>query len=284
MENLLSELRFDPLDYVAHLESPIGVYLLKKVFDKEPKEALRKKLYEKTIADQSADGSWHQLFVQTANSLWDLCLLGFGAEDPSVKKGLDWLRSIQKYEYHGFPGFFYSGNRKDPSLMRSILYGEFGPGCSNFYQTTYAVHLFHLFGFDYDPQVKTTIDSYLKIWGDKGKYCGIWCTLNVFRILLEHPLSRESKQVEIGLKVLAEKQTKIGGWKEGHQQYPFYHTFQALSRSKHPLAKQQLEKAFPSIIKRQNKDGSWGEKAQETKTYLLLDALKNIYIIHESFA
>lgn len=154
MENLSSELRFDPLDYVARLESPIGVYLLREVFDKEPKEALKKKLYEKTIADQSADGSWHQLFVQTANSLWDLCLLGFGAEDPSVKKGLDWLRSIQKYEYHGFPGFFYSGNRKDPSLMRSILYGEFGPGCSNFYQTTYAVHLFHLFGFDYDPQVK----------------------------------------------------------------------------------------------------------------------------------
>lgn len=225
MENLLSELRFDPLDHVVRLESAISVYLMREVFDKEPREALKKRLYRKTIADQSADGSWHQLFVQTANSLWDLYLLGFGAEEPGVKKGLDWLRSIQKYEYHGFPGFFGSGDRsvqqfylKDPSLMRSILYGELGPGCPSFYQTTYAVHLFHLSGFDYDPHVKTTISSYLKIWGDKGRYCGIWCTLNVSRILLEHPLSRESKQVEIGLRVLAGKQTETGGWKKGHQQ------------------------------------------------------------------
>jgi len=276
MGNLLSELRVDPLDYIVHLHSPIGIYLLKETFGEKPEPALKKELYTKITADQSADGSWDQLLVRTANSLWDLFLLGIDAKDRSVGKGLDWLRSIQTYNYHGLPGFFYSGNRKDPGLMRSNLYGEFGPGCSNFYQTTYAVHLFHLFGFDHDPQVETTIDSYLKIWGEKGKYCGMWCTLNVFRILLEHPLSRESRQVEIGLKVLAEKQTNAGVWKGRHQQYPFYHTFHALSRSKHPLAKQQLEKGLPSIIRRQNKDGSWGEKAQETKTYLVLDALKNI--------
>jgi len=41
------------------------------------------------------------------------------------------------------------------------------------------------------------------------------------------------------------------------------------------LAKKQLERAFPSVIKRQNKDGSWGRKEHETETFLVLDALKN---------
>lgn len=276
MEHLSSELKVDPLDYVSRLRSPIGVYLGREVFDMQTEAILRKGLYEMIAAGQAADGSWDQLFVRTANNLWDLALLGFAAEDKTVRKGMDWLRSIQRYYYHGFPGFFLSDNRKDPSLMRSTVYGEFGPGCSNFYQTTYAVHLFHLFGFDDDPDIRTTIDSYLRIWGDKGKYCGVWCTLNVLRILIEHPFSRESAQVERALEVLARKQTDVGGWKEGRQQYPFYHTFHGLSRSQHSLAKQQLEKAFPSAVRRQNKDGSWGTKAQETTTFLVLDALNNL--------
>jgi hypothetical protein len=45
------------------------------------------------------------------------------------------------------------------------------------------------------------------------------------------------------------------------------------------MAKEQLEKAFPSVIKRQNKDGSWGRKEHDTTTFLVLDALKNAAII-----
>jgi len=91
-------------------------------------------------------------------------------------------------------------------------------------------------------------------------------------MLIEHPLSRESKQVESGLRYLAERQTKTGAWKG----FPFYHTFHALSRAHRALAKKQLEKAFPSVVKRQNKDGSWGGKENETETFLVLDALKNV--------
>jgi hypothetical protein len=90
-------------------------------------------------------------------------------------------------------------------------------------------------------------------------------------MLIEHPLSRESKQVERGLEFLAKRQTKTGAW----ERFPFYHTFHALSRSHYALAKEQSEKAFPSVIKRQNKDGSWGRKERETETFLVLDALKN---------
>ena len=271
MENVSNELKVTPLNYVTNLESPIGVCLRRDVFKKEIEAdtALKKELYEEMVADQSVDGSWDQLFVRTANNLWNLALLGYDAEDKSVKKGLEWLLSIQRHRYRGYPGFFLSNNRKDPRVMRSTFYGEFGPGCTIFYQTTYAIHLFHIFWFDYKGQVQTTVKSYLQFW--RPDWCGVWCSINVLRMLIEHPLSRESKQVESGLKYLARRQTKTGAWKG----FPFYHTFHALSRAHHALAKNQFTKAFPSVVKRQNKDGSWGRKEQETETFLVLDALNN---------
>jgi len=270
--NMSDKLKIDPVNYAAGLESPIGVYIRREIFKKETKSdaILKKRLYEQTVADQSTDGSWSQLFVRTANNLWNLALLGCEVEDKSVKNALEWLLSIQKYNYRGYPGFFNSPNRKDPSLMRSTSYGEFGPGCSIFYQTTYTVHLFHIFGFHNNKQVETTIRSYLDFWNPE--WCGVWCTINVLRMLIEHPLSAESKQVNSGLEHLARLQTKTGAWKS----FPFYHTFHALSRARHAAAaKKQLERAFPTVIKRQNKDGSWGRKKHETETFLVLDALKN---------
>ena len=176
---------------------------------------------------------------------------------------------MQKHSYNGYPGFFCSSNRKDPSIMRSTLYGEFGPGCTIFYQTTYAIHLLHLFGFDDNKQVRTTVSSYLQFW--KPTWCGAWCTVNVLRVLIEHPLSKESTPVENGLKHLDKLQTKTGAWKG----FPFYHTLHALSRSDTTLAKEQMKKALPSVVTRQNKDGSWGTKEKEITTFLVLDALRN---------
>jgi hypothetical protein len=269
--NKLNELRINPADYVNSLNSPIGVYLRRKILGKESKAdaTLKKVTYQKTVAEQSADGSWNQLFVKTANNLWDLALLGYNAQDSSVQKGLEWLLSIQKHSYHGYPGFFCSSNREDPSIMRSTLYGEFGPGCSIFYQTTYATHLLHVFGFDQDKRVETTVKSYLQFW--KPTWCGAWCTINVLRMLIEHPLSKESAPVENGLKHLAKLQTKTGAWKG----LPFYHTLHALSRADAPLAKEQLREALPSVVRRQNEDGSWGREERETTTFLVLDALRN---------
>lgn len=269
--NISDELKIDPLNYVASLESPIGVYIRREIFKKESKSdsSLKKRLYAQTVADQSADGSWNQLFVRTANNLWNLALLGYEAEDKSVRKALEWLLSIQKYDYRGYPGFFNSLNRKDPSLMRSTFYGEFGPGCSIFYDTTYAVHLFHIFDLDSNKQVQTTVRSYLDFWNPN--WCGAWCTINVLRVLIEHPLSAKSKQVNNGLDHFAKLQTKTGAWKG----FPFYHTLHALSRARNIVAKKQLEKAYPSITTRQNKDGSWGRREHETETFLVLDTLKN---------
>ena len=90
MMNVLNELKVNPLDYVANLESPIGIYLRREVFKKETKNdsTLKRKLYEKTVADQAKDGSWDQLFVRTANNLWNLALMGYNAEDSSIRKGL----------------------------------------------------------------------------------------------------------------------------------------------------------------------------------------------------
>lgn len=271
MKNLVAQFKVDPLHFVASLETPIGVYLRREIFKKENRAdaALKQKLYEKTVAGQLADGSWNELFVTTANNLWDLALLGYTAEDKNVRQGLEWLLSVQRHLYNGYPGFFNTNNRKDPSLMRKTLYGEFGPGCTIFYQTAYAVHLFHIFGFDNNKQVQTTVNSYLQFW--RPTWCGAWCTINVLRMLVEHPLSKASKQVEDGLEHLAKRQTKTGTWKD----YPFYHTFHALSRANHEVASKQMKKALPSIIKRQNANGSWGKKSQETETFLVLDAQKN---------
>ncbi len=272
MRNLFDELRVDPLDYAASLESPIGVYLRREVFKREGNadETLKRKLYEETVLSQSADGSWDQLFVHTANNLWNLSLLGYAAKDASVKKGLEWLLSIQRHEYRGYPGFFLSENRKDAREMRSTFYGEFGPGCTIFYQTAYAVHLFYVFGLHHNRQVQTTVKSYLQFW--RPDWCGAWCTLNVLRVLIEHPLSADSEQVKSGVKYLSRRQTRRGAWKA----FPFFHTFHALSKGHDALARKQVEKAFPLVCRRQNGDGSWGEKGREIETSLVLDALKNL--------
>lgn len=265
----MDDLRIDPLEYVADLESPIGVYLRREVFRKKGDVALRRKLYRKITSRQSRNGSWDQLFVHTANNLWDLVLLGYDPKDRSVKKGLDWLLTTQGHSYHKHPGFFSSSNRRDPSLMRETSYGEFGPGCSIFYQTAYAIHLFHVLGLDDNEQVGQTVRSYLKFW--TPDWCGAWCTINVLRVLIEHPLSAKSRRVQAGVKYLAGKQTRTGAWKS----HPFYHTFHALSRSDGRMAERQLDNALPSVIRRQNRDGSWGKKDQETTTFLILDALNN---------
>jgi len=281
LTELLNKLKVDPVTYVESLNSPIGVYLKEKVFQKiaGSEDCLKKELYEKTVSLQSADGSWNQLFVQTANSLWDLSLMGYDLKDPHVKKGLDWLLSIQKYDYGGLSGWiFHSNNRKESRTMRSTFYGEFVPGCTGFYETTYATHLFLAFGLGDIKPIKKTVKSYLQLWGDGNWVCGALCGSNVFRILVEHPLSRDTPQVENGIKFLALQQTKNGSWVFHNQTLPFYHIFHALARSKHTMARQQIKNAFPKILRYQNKDGSWGKSAQkkETLTFLTLDALKNI--------
>jgi len=268
----MDKLRVSPLSYVGNLESPIGIYLRNEIFKRETETGrdLKSRLYEKIVADQSADGSWSQLFVHTANNLWNLALMGYNAKDRSIKKGLEWLLSIQRHQYKGYPGFFLSGNRKDASVMRSTFYGEFGPGCAIFYQTAYAIHLFHVFGFDSNQRIQATVKSYLQFW--KPTWCGVWCTINVLRMLIEHPLSAQSKQVESGLKYLSRRQSKRGAWRG----FPFYHTFHALSRAHSDLAKRQVQKALPLVVIRQNDDGSWGRKERETETFLALDCLKNV--------
>ena len=269
--NILDNLKVDPSDYVAGLDSPIGIYLRREIFQEnvETDRTLERKLYQEIIIDQSMDGSWDQSFVRTANKIWNLALLGYTVKDRRIRKALEWLLSVQRYQYKGYSGFFYSHHKDDSRLMRSIIYGEFGPGCIIFYQTTYAIHLFHIFGFDSNKQVQRAVKSYLQFW--KPDWCGTWCTINVLRILIEHPLSKKSVQVEKGLKYLAKRQTRLGAWKK----LPFYHTFHALSKSSNALAKKQIKKAIPSIIRRQNKNGSWGKKSRETSTFLVLDTLKN---------
>jgi hypothetical protein len=263
--------KVDPLSYAAKLETPIGIYLRRGIFKKENSadEMLKKKLHDKIVQGQLANGSWNQLLVHTANNLWNLALMNYTAEDASVRHGLEWLLSIQRHVYYGYPGFFHSANRKESSTMRSTFYGEFGPGCTIFYDTTYAVHLFHLFGFDENKQVQRAVNSYLQFW--KPTWCSSWCTINVLRMLIEHPLSKESEQTESGIKYLARRQTKTGAWKA----FPFYHTFHALSRSSNELAKKQVKKALPTALKRQSKNGSWGKKETETETFLVLDSMKN---------
>ncbi|MCK4443363.1 MAG: hypothetical protein KAW09_02390 [Thermoplasmata archaeon] len=275
MKDIGNELKVDPLNYAGSLKSPIGVYLRRVVFDEEAEydDALRKKLCSKIVSNQSRDGSWDNLIVDTANSLWNLGLLGYSNRDNEVKKGLDWLLSTQKYSYRGYSGFFHSGNRKESSTMRSTHYGEFGPGCTIFYTTPYAVHLFHMYGLDKRKQVQETIDSYLKFW--TPDWCGSWCTINVLRMLIEHPKSKNTKRVRDGIKYLADIQTNTGAWKG----FPYYHTFHALTRANQVVAKKQIENSLPSIIRRQNTDGSWGKKHKELDTFLALDGLKNAGLV-----
>jgi len=99
--NTLNKLKINPVNYVNSLDSPIGIYLRREILKKEGEAdaTLKKKTYQKTVAEQSPDGSWDQSFVKTANNLWNHALLGYNEKDPSVQEGLEWVLSIQKHSY-----------------------------------------------------------------------------------------------------------------------------------------------------------------------------------------
>jgi hypothetical protein len=58
--SMSDKLKVNPLNYATGLESPIGAYIRREIFKKETNSdaILKKRLYERTIADQSGDGSW----------------------------------------------------------------------------------------------------------------------------------------------------------------------------------------------------------------------------------
>jgi hypothetical protein len=104
--NISVKLKVDPLNYAAGLESPIGVYIRREIFKKKTKSdsILRKRLYERTVADQSMDGSWNQLFVRTANNLWNLALLGCERARSFAYDSRALYKSINKQKN----GFFFA--------------------------------------------------------------------------------------------------------------------------------------------------------------------------------
>lgn len=271
-------LKNDPLDFVEQLDSPIGIYLRKEIFERELERdvALRRRLFQRIVSNQSQDGSWRQIFRHTADNLWNLFLLGRDISDFHVRRGLDWILTTQRYQYKGYPGFFLSSKEEageTSSETHSMQYGLFGPGCRIFYQTAYAIYLFHIFDSDRNQRVQTGVKSFLDFW--RPDWCGAWCTINVFRVLAIHSLSSNSKIVEEAVRYLRTKQVERGSWKG----YPFYHTFHALSRANMNGARKQIQKALRLICKRQRKDGGWGKKERGVDTFLVLDGLRNIHCI-----
>ena len=96
---------------------------------------------------------------------------------------------------------------------------------------------------------------------------------NLFRALAVTPEYMFHPETERIIKMLIETQSEKGDW-DG--ELPFYQAVNAAAHIKSEYSDIIINKALPSILSNQNRDGSWGEvKNREWNTFLTVHALKN---------
>lgn len=241
------------------------------------------RLADSISGDQRENGSWADSVVKTTENLHVLSLIAPDRVDVGAK-GVDWLLEkehppIVLISKDGSPytGLFFEMGPGDTKA----IYGRddllFNRGCSGFFKTGSALYFSGIFGKEKERRVANafrSLDKVLEVRG--GRWCSLACSNNILRGYVSHPKKQSSAQTRRALSYLEKLQTKAGGWKRIPY---FYHSFNTIARSKLPSARRQIERAVPRILRSQNRDGSWGRKHREFRTFMVMDGLHHQGIV-----
>lgn len=273
------KLKYSPYGIFKGSTTPYGLYArLNWMSESTAKlKGAAERLAESICRDQLDNGSWGESILETSENLHILSLL---APDRALVggKAVDWL--LEK-EYapmvlisgDGSPynGLFFRMSRKDTHEIyrRDDLF--FNRGCSGFVKTGAALYFSGIFGRKEETRVAgafKSLDKVLEVRG--GRWCSLACSNNILRGYVSHPKKRNSPQTREALAHLEKVQMGTGGWKTIPY---FYHTFNTVASSKLPSARRQVERAMSRILRSQNRDGTWGKRHREFKTFMVLDGL-----------
>jgi hypothetical protein len=273
------QLRYNPFLIFRNSASPYALHVRRKILESENGSdlAASKKILQRILKGQSRDGSWKSSVIQTVKSLFEIELL----EDGPLEAGgraVEWLmqnplskdnsKSKLAEIYQGL--FFWIPRPEEHTLpdRRDLLFNR---GCSGFFKTGATLYFSGVFGLERDPRIKRafrTLDNVLK--QRDGKWCSLYCSNNILRAYVSHPLRRGHASTRTAVKYLEKNQKPDGSWPDNSY---FYYTFHILAQSRLQSARKQIKKALPRVYRSQNRDGTWGRKGKEFTTFLVVDSL-----------
>jgi len=273
------QLRYNPFLVFRNSASPYALYVRRKILESEDgsNRTASKRILQRILKGQSRDGSWKGSVIETVKSLFDIQLLEGDSVEPGAR-AVEWLMqnpltrdNTKTKSANIYQGLFFWIPRPEEHALpdrRDLLFNR---GCSGFFKTGATLHFSGVFGLEKDSRIKRafrTLDNVLKQRG--GKWCSLYCSNNILRAYVSHPLRRGHASTRTAVKYLEKSQKPDGSWPDSSY---FYYTFHILAQSRLQSARKQIKKALPRIYRSQNRDGTWGRKEKEFSTFLVVDSL-----------
>lgn len=260
--------RYDPLQVFADNKTPAGLYARQKWRHEENTERWINDFTEKVKAlraGQLANGSWNNSEINTIQRLFGLHLT-VREPDNSIELALDWL--LNK---NGLSHFAVLPRMASREALNDL---PFSNGCFDHFVACAGLFLANCFGWGEEKKVTNLYDRIAcEIEKKGGCLCSIGCTNNALRAFVVHNRYSRSKATELMVDYLSRRQLPSGIWKG---RTPLYMTFNALAHLESEKAKHQCLTAVKSILKAQNKDGTWGRLQKEWNTFLIVHALNKL--------
>ncbi|NTV00637.1 MAG: hypothetical protein HGA55_05900 [Methanoregulaceae archaeon] len=277
------KLKYDPLQVFTGSKAPAGLYARQKWRHEEDAESWAgdfRETVRSLRADQFANGSWGDSEVITMRRLFGLHLTVRDPDD-STNRALDWLLgkaapSPSPAVPHGNPDTMHGDitNEIDEELLSGL---PFSWGCFGHFVICAGLFLANCFGRGEEEQVTRLYDDVAReIEANNGVWCRIGCTNNALRAFVTHERYAGSRATAMMVDYLGRRQLSSGRWKG---RTPFYMTFNALAHLDSAKARGQCMAAAESVVRAQNKDGSWGRRQKEWDTFLVVHALNRLKLL-----
>jgi hypothetical protein len=259
--------KYDPLQVFAGSKTPAGLYARQKWRHEESAESWVSDFNETVKAlqaGQHANGSWNNSVINTIQRLFGLHLTVRELDD-SIGRALDWLLSLDEALHDNM------ANEIDETLFHSL---PFSNGCREHFAICAGLFLANCFGQGETRKIPRLYDMVAReIEAKDGRLCSIGCTNNALRAFVVHRQYSKSRAAVLMVDYFGRRQLASGRWKG---KTPFYMTFNALAHLDSANAGRQCVKAVESVVRAQNKDGSWGRTQKEWNTFLVVHALNRM--------
>jgi len=259
--------KYDPLQVFAGSKSPEGLYARQKWMHEESTESWVSDFNETVWAlraGQLENGSWKNCETNTIQRLFGLHLTVRESDD-SMGRALDWLLSLDEALQGNM------ANEIDETLFHSL---PFSNSCREHFVICAGLFLANCFGQGETREVTRLYDTVAReIEAKDGRLCNIGCTNNALRAFVVHKQYSKSRAAVLMVDYLGRCQLASGRWRG---KTPFYMTFNALAHLDSANASRQCVKAVESVVRAQNKDGSWGRTQKEWNTFLVVHALNRM--------
>ena len=264
------KLRYDPYQIFRGSKTPAGLYARQKWLEEADTPEWQKDFQEKIkvlLANQSANGSWHQSTSATIAHLFGLHLT-LRLTNNLVNNSLKWLLGRISLNTDGISVSSTSDN--SGTELTGLPFVSSRPAM---FITGATLFLATIFDRSNDPAI-LVLYRWLSQEGFNREHLrtDVASLHNVFRAMVVHPVFAKADSTAKTVEIYAELQTEYGDWGTG---LPFYQTLNALAHLNSTQAEVQLESAFTRLINTQNSDGTWGHRDIEWNTFLSIHALKN---------